>query len=52
MTLENVGEDNKFFFFNHTRPTHPCFCSKRDCTGIYNILIDDVEGAFDATKKQ
>ena len=42
----DVARENSFFFANHTRPTHPCYCSKRDCTGIYNILIDDRDGAF------
>lgn len=51
VTLENVDEKNKFYFFNHTRVTHPSFCQKRDCTGIYNILIEDVGGAFSTENK-
>ena len=49
--VTNIDKNNKFFFANHTRPTHPCYCNKKDCTGIYNILIDDVLGIFSSDKK-
>ena len=50
-TLENIDHLNKFFFANHTRLKHPAFCAMRDCTGIYNLIIDDVSGNFDLDKK-
>ena len=42
----NIDRNHAFFFSNHTRPTHPCYCKKHDCLGIYNILIDDRDGIF------
>ena len=44
--LKNVHETNYFYFFNHTRIKFPTFCAKRDCTGIYNINIQDQTGNF------
>lgn len=41
-----IEKDNMFYFANHKRLMHPEFCSKRDCTGVYNILIDDINGVF------
>ena len=49
---KNIERKNMFFFSNHTRLMHPAFCAKRDCTGIYNLLIDDLEGAFHPEKKR
>ena len=46
-TLDNVDHLNKFFFANHKRLKHPSFCSMRDCTGIYNLIIDDETVDFD-----
>ena len=50
-TLENVNHVNKFLFANHTKLMHPSFCLKRDCTGIYNIIIDDSTGNFSNENK-
>lgn len=49
--LENVDEKFKFFFANHTRLRHPAHCADKDCTGIYNIILDDISGRFDAEGK-
>lgn len=47
VVLENVAEENKFFFANHTRHADKvAFCGKRDCTGIYNIPFFDLDGSF------
>ena len=44
--LFNVDEANYFYFFNHTRVMHSDFCNKRDCTGIYNIILNDATGSY------
>ena len=49
-SLVNVDHVNKFFFANHTRLKHPSFCEKRDCTGLYNLIVDDTTGDFNSEK--
>jgi hypothetical protein len=44
--FSNVDYSNTIFFFNHTRTKNPGFCSKRDCTGIYNLIISDTSGTI------
>lgn len=46
----NIDYDNTIFFFNHTRPKNPSFCGKRDCTGIYNLIISDNTGGIFGSK--
>ena len=49
---KNVDKENMFFFANHERVKHPCYCNEKDCTGIYNILIDDIDGGFHPENKR
>lgn len=44
--LTNVLESNYFYFFNHTKLNNPLFCGKRDCTGIYNLILFDQSGNY------
>ena len=47
ITLQNVDEDNKFYFPEQTiHPDGIVFCGKRDCTGIYNVPFYDIDGSF------
>lgn len=46
--MVNVAEENKFYFSDHKRLLHPAHCQKKDCTGVYNVIIDDESGKFDA----
>lgn len=53
LTIENVSDPNKFYFANHKRHRDtPAYCGQRDCTGNYNTLFEDVDGAFFGKKMQ
>ena len=46
MKLENVIDQNLFYFPNHKRHLDtPAYCGKRDCTGNYNVLFYDEDGS-------
>ena len=45
--VDNVKDADKFYFPDHKRHRDtPAYCGKRDCTGNYNTLFTDLDGAF------
>lgn len=53
VTVDNVSDENKFYFANHKRHRDTsAYCGMRDCTGNYNTLFLDEDGAFFGKKMQ